>query len=86
MSLAKANFISQYRGAVIELLTALEKLQALKTRYDALGYSEALKDGDFVDANSGLTMAELSSAVYSVSELQSAIEKGHLTNLYKLVI
>lgn len=83
--LQKSNFISDYRGAVIELLNALDKLRNLRMRYDALNYSAELTDADFANCEMDINAACFANAVYSVGELEALLNAGHKTNLYRLV-
>lgn len=81
-----SNFVSRYRLAIYNLLTARDSLAALKKEWDALGLSGSLDQAqDFVGENSEIIKADLASAVSSMASIESFIAAGfHDTNFYKV--
>jgi hypothetical protein len=93
---ARSNIISDLRQEVDNLLTAIEKLNALSAQWDA-GYSLWIIDasgddpeaagydpGDFVGSNQGLMKTDLANALYSLTAINTVVNNGHRVNLEKV--
>jgi hypothetical protein len=70
----KTDLISNYRANANAFLTWKDANKALRAQYDALAYSWA--DGDFTNANAGITAAQFTTAVTNLSLVQAAFDNG----------
>jgi hypothetical protein len=77
-----SNFISEYRGAVIEFCNAIDHLRNLEQRYVALGMN-GLTDADFTGDNEWVSAAEFEAA-HQVA--LAATGNSRLGDLYKMII
>ena len=78
------NFITQYRTATVQLLTALESLASLRGEYIALDLGNTLTDDDFAQGHSDIVKADLVAAEVSNAAFATLLSQGHATNLYKM--
>ncbi len=77
----KSNYITEVRQAATALLEAVDKLNALKSSWNA-GMSTWLADADFVGENTGLTKAQITAVIGTTLDAQNALlATGHNTNL-----
>jgi hypothetical protein len=75
------DFIGRYGRSVLQLIDALDQLQALKGEYDALSYSS-------VDLSAAVpehfTSQDFKDAVASAEALRATFNTGHNTNLHRI--
>lgn len=81
----KSNIIGQYRGAVGEILEALNKANYIVKQVTAMGLTFA--DADFTEANAGILNSEFMSgytSMQAIETLLSANNQAHYGNLFKI--
>lgn len=83
--LQKINHINNVRTASQKLIEAINNIKMLKLEWDALGLSEAIGEGDFIDNNNGLAVADIAAIYTTLTAIEGLYTTGHNTNLYKLI-
>lgn len=79
----KMAFVSRAAAAFVALCKARDQLVALRAEWDALGYSTAIVDADFVAPNDNLNAATLAAGFTSQGNLETFWAAGNNTNLEK---
>lgn len=80
----KQNWITRLVANTETLLDAIEESAALRQEYDSLNYGMEIGETDTAGANAHVTPAQITNAMYSLSQIQALIDQGHGTNLYRL--
>ncbi len=81
----KSDLIGNYRGAVGDLLNAMNKANYIVKQFTAMGLT--LADADFTGANSGIPSTEFMagySSMAAIETLLSANSQTHYGNLFKI--
>ncbi len=82
----KSDFITKVRNCATDLLEAFDCLRALRQEWDNLMVAN-ITDPDFIGSNSGIVTVDLASVIgTTLDALQTTLDLGHDTNLYKLKI
>ncbi len=81
------NTITQIRQAATDLVTAIERLQALKQDWIYMDLGNVLTEADFVEQHAGLTVSDIVAVGgTTLQALETLLGQGHGTNLYKIRI
>lgn len=81
------NTITQIRQAATDLVTAIERLQALKQDWIYMDLGNVLTEADFIEQHSGLAVADIVAVGgTTLQALETLLGQGHGTNLYKIRI
>jgi len=81
------NTITQIRQAATDLVTAIERLQALKQDWIYMDLGNVLTEADFIERHEGLTVADIVAVGgTTLQALETLLGQGHGTNLYKIRI
>jgi len=81
------NTITQIRQAATDLVTAIERLQALKQDWIYMDLGNVLTETDFVEQHAGLTVSDIVAVGGTTLEaIETLLGQGHGTNLYKIKI
>jgi hypothetical protein len=82
----RSNHITRVRAATTELLSAIDKLTALKKESDSLDLGNAFTTDDFEGDNSHLATADIIAITgTSLPAIDAFIEANyHYTNMYKV--
>jgi len=81
------EFVTQVRTQSTNLILTLQKLHALKNKWDALDLGNTLNDSDIGGDNAGVTKAQLASVVgTSLDAFETLLSQGHETNLHQIAL
>ena len=81
------NTITQIRQAATDLVTAIERLQALKQDWIYMDLGNVLTEADFIERHEGLTVADIVAVGGTTLEaFETLLGQSHGTNLYKIRI
>lgn len=78
-----SNHVSRVRQTAAQLIDGVDKLQALKREWDALGYSAAIIESGIIGDNAGVTGADIAAVYVTLDALNTLLAQGHATNLYR---
>lgn len=76
------DFVTDMRVAAGVILTAMDRLHALRKEWDALDYGTTLPPEAFAEENADVTADELASVFVTEDALESLLSSGHYSNLY----
>ena len=80
-------FVTQARTQATNLILTLQKLAALKDKWDALDLGNTLNNGDIGGDNAGITKAQLSAVLgTSLGAFETLLSQGHATNLHAIAV
>lgn len=83
----KFNTITRIRQAATDLVSAIERLQALKQDWTYMDLGNVLTETDFVEQHAGLTVSDIVAVGGTTLEaIETLLGQGHGTNLYKIKI
>lgn len=81
------TFVSQVRTQSTNLLTTLQRLRALRAKYDALDLGNTLNQEDIGGDNDGVTVAQITAVLGTTLEaFETTLAAGHATNLHTLAV
>jgi len=88
-----SNHITRVRQATTQLIDAINQLRALKAEWDALDLGNKIDDGkrddstpsfgDF-EGQTHLTKADIAAAFNTLAAIETLLNQGHATNLYRI--
>ena len=83
----KFNTITRIRQAATDLVSAIERLQALKQDWIYMDLGNVLTETDFVEQHAGLTVSDIVAVGGTTLEaIETLLGQGHGINLYKIKI
>lgn len=85
MSQKITNFVDDYRSAVEQLAAAVEALDGLRLEWDALSYATVIEQEHLTGLNEDITPAQLADGFSSHAAINTLLNTGHRTNLYRLL-
>ena len=78
-------FVTQVSTQAANLINTLNKLRALRNKYDALDLGNTLVQEDIGGDNEGIVIAEITAVLGSTLEaLETLMAAGHASNLHKI--
>ena len=78
-------FVTQVSTQAANLISTLQKLRALRSKYDALDLGNTLVQDDIGGDNEGILIAEITAVLGNTLEaLETLMTAGHATNLHKI--
>lgn len=88
MNIADTNtYISQIRTQSTNLITTLQKLQALEEKRVALDLGSTLNQADIGGDNDGILITDCMAVLTTtLTAFQAVMDAGHGTNLHKVAI
>ena len=88
MNITDTNtYISQIRTQSTNIITTLQKLQALEEKRVALDLGSTLNQADIGGDNEGILITDCMAVLTTtLSALQAVMNAGHATNLHKIAI
>ena len=78
-------FVTQVSTQAANLIATLQKLRALRSKYDALDLGNTLSQDDIGGDNEGILIPEITAVLGNTLEaLETLMAAGHATNLHKI--
>ena len=79
------TFITQVSTQAANLIATLQKLRALRSKYDALDLGNTLVQDNIGGDNEGILIADVTAVLGNTLEaLEALMTAGHATNLHKI--
>lgn len=81
------TFVTQVRTQSTNLLSTLQKLRALRAKYDALDLGNTLVQDDIAGDNDGVTIAQVTAVLGATLEaFETTLATGNATNLHTIAL
>lgn len=84
MATNKVNFCITTQNNVTDFLTSLNMQRALYKQYVALDLGNLITQADIDTAGISCTVQQLKDAIASLEAVETFLDTGHYTNLYRL--
>lgn len=82
----KSDHVTKVRQAVTDLMSAINKLRILKTKYDAQGLAADLAVDDCVGENEGILPQDIAGVYVALQVIDETLETGIEENLLAVVM